>query len=379
MNQRRSILLWAVLLMGLILVLPSSAQTNQRFLLTFIPNIQFAPLYVAIAEGYMAQAGLPEIEVEYLNEPDVIDLVAAGQADFGVVSGEQSILAASQARPISYVYEWFQRYPIGIVVDAASTIQNVSDLKGVKVGLPGRFGASYSGLTALLLANGMTESELDLQEIGFNAPDVFCMGAVQAAVVYSNNEPLQINKRAQAGECGAVQSVRVIEVSESLNLVSNGLITRQNLVAESPDYVAGVVAAWDAGLRLSIQNPALAYLLSREFVENLPADEAFISALQSAAEAQTAFLATEPNREAIAESRVALRQALAEQFDAETLIQFDVLLATIEYWDADELGVNNDEAWMTMHDTLLAMGALNQAVDLSKLYTNAFIPSAPSN
>ncbi|MCS6836103.1 MAG: ABC transporter substrate-binding protein [Anaerolineae bacterium] len=361
----------------LIAVSNVGAQDEARFLLTFIPNVQFSPMYVAVAEGHMARAGLPDVQIEYLNEPDVIDLVAVGQADFGIVSGEQAIQAHAQGRPILYVYEWFDRYPIGIVFDAVRDVKTVRDLVDLRIGLPGRFGASYSGLVALLRSEGLTEEQMDLQEIGFNAADVFCMGAVQASVVYSNNEPLQIARRAADGNCGAVRAVRVLEVSDKLSLVSNGLITRQTLAEERPDYVRAVVAAWDAGLRAVINNPARAYLISADYVENLPLSAALRAALEAEAEAQDVFLADRPSREAIAESRQALAERLAERFTPAELIQFEVLLATIKYWDAEVLGETDPKAWETMLETLLAMGVVAQPVDLSRVYSNDFLPEQP--
>src|SRR5262249_7086497 len=132
-----------------------------------------------------------------------------GQRHFGIISGEQVIQARANDRPVVFVYEGYQKYPIGIATPLDSGITSVADLKGRKVGIPGRFGASYTGLTAVLAANDMTESDIDLQEIGFNAADVVCVGGVDAAVVYINNEPLQIDDRAKAGNCGTVTGVKV--------------------------------------------------------------------------------------------------------------------------------------------------------------------------
>ncbi|MCA9888332.1 MAG: ABC transporter substrate-binding protein [Anaerolineae bacterium] len=258
-----------VFLLSIMLSTVSFAQDDlqsERFLLTFVPNVQFSPLYVAVEQGYFEAAGY-EISIEYLNEPDVVDLVAAGQANFGMVSGEQVIVAAARQRPIVYVYEWFQQYPIGLVVDLESDIQQPADLAGHKIGLPGRFGASYSGLTTMLMAAGLTERDVELQEIGFSAPDVFCTsGAIDAAIVYLNNEPLQIKLRASEAECGDVESIRVFAVSDSTDLVSNGIITSTALLETDSQHVEDVVSAFNMGLRDVINNPARAYLLSESYV-----------------------------------------------------------------------------------------------------------------
>jgi NitT/TauT family transport system substrate-binding protein len=344
---------------------------KEQFLLTFIPNIQFAPVYVAIEKGYFAYADM-DVSVEYLNEPDVLDLVASGQNNFGIVSAEQVILAGAQGRPISYVYNWFQKYPVGIVYNANAGITSVADLAGKSVGIPGRFGTSYSGLTTILTANGLSESDIDLQEIGFNAPEVFCLGQVDAAVVYINNEPLQISNRIQSGDCGDVQEIGVFAVSDYVDLVSNGVITNQALLENDPAKVQAFVTAYHLGLQDAINNPAEAYLLSVAHVENLPLSDAFKTELEALAKSQGAFLATEPSREAIQASRVAMRKELMAKFGADELVQFEVLLNTIALWDGEQLGMSDPQAWENMRDILISLNALTQDVDLSKLYTNQF-------
>jgi NitT/TauT family transport system substrate-binding protein len=361
-----------LLILGLMMpVIGAQDLPKEQFLLTFIPNIQFSPIYVAIEKGYFAYAGM-DVSVDYLNEPDVLDLVASGQNNFGIVSAEQVILAGAQGRPISYVYNWFQKYPVGIVYNTGAGVTSVADLAGKSVGIPGRFGASYSGLTTILTANGLSESDIDLQEIGFNAPEVFCLGQVDAAVVYINNEPLQISNRIASGECGDTQEIGVFAVSDYVNLVSNGVITNQALLENDPAKVQAFVTAYHLGLKDVINNPAEAYLLSVAHVENLPLSEAFKTELEALAKSQRAFLAFEPSFEAIQTSRVTMREALMAQFGADELVQFEVLLNTIELWDVPTLGMSDSQAWENMRDVLIALNALTQEVDLSKLYTNQF-------
>ncbi|MEO8611227.1 MAG: ABC transporter substrate-binding protein [Chloroflexota bacterium] len=354
---------------------PTPTAADQTIFLTFVPNIQFSPFYVALEKGYFSAGGI-NATLQYGDEPVGVDLIASNQLQFGSISGEEVIKARANGRPIVSVYEWFQQYPIGIVVPEGSGIESVKDLAGKKVGIPGRFGASYNGLTALLAANGLTENDIQLEPIGFNAPDVFCVGGVEAAVVYINNEPLQIQDRIKAGNCNNYTGVKVFPVSVAADMVSNGIATNEDTIANHPELVQGFVTAFDQAEKDTINNPAEAYLLSVKYVDNLPLPDDFKAALETVARAQDEFLAGDPSRQAIADSRAALLESLSSQFDEATLVQFHVLLNTIDLWDADQLGFSAEYSWEITQEILKTMGFVTDPIDLTKAFTNDFLPAA---
>ena len=56
-----------------------------------------------------------DVQLQNGDEPVGVDLVAANQLQFGLISAEEVIKARANARPVVQVYEWFQKYPVGIV------------------------------------------------------------------------------------------------------------------------------------------------------------------------------------------------------------------------------------------------------------------------
>lgn len=375
---RKSILAVVVLLLSAAGVQAQDAPRDLTLFLTYIPNIQFAPVYVAIEKGYFADAGL-NVTVQHGDEPDGVNLIAANQLQFGIASGEQVIAARAQGRPVEFVYEWFQQYPVGVLVTDESGITAPADFAGRQIGIPGLFGASYTGVIALLAANDLTEQDVQLQSIGFNAPQVICVGGVQASVVYVNNEPLQVQDRIDSGDCDGVTGITVFPVAAAADMVSNGVVTNEETIANDPELVAAFVAAFDRGLRDTIDNPSEAYLLSAKYVDGLPLPDDLKAALERDAEGMRGFFYAGGNspRDRMAQVRADLLTALTDQFDSTTLLQFKVLLSSIDMWDADQLGYTEPESWQLTEDTLMNMGLLTEPTDLTGAYTNDFLPEVP--
>ncbi len=291
--------------------------------LAFIPSVQFAPIYMALENGYFEEEGI-NVTLEYsFNEIDGVDRLALNDLQFGIISGEQVILARGAEKPLVYVMEWYHRFPVGIVVPDDSDIETLEDLEGKAVGLPGFFGASYIGLRALLDEADLDESDLFLQPIGFTAPELMCAEQVDAAVVYIANEPLTI-----ANDCF---DVRVIEVSDYANLISNGLVTNEETIEENPELVEGMVRAIVRGIEDTIEDPETAFDVSVENIEDLTED----------------------------------------QYET----QRQVLINSIELWRSDNPGETNPEAWELTQEVLLSTELLEEPVDdLEAAYSNEFVP-----
>jgi NitT/TauT family transport system substrate-binding protein len=295
-----------------------------RLPMGYIPNVQYAPFYMAVEKGYFAEAGL-EIEFDYSFETNGVALVGANELPFAVVSGEQVLMARSQGLPVVYVLSWWKDYPVGVTTFADSGIASPLDLRGKKVGIPGLFGASYVGFRALLEAVGLSEADVTLDSIGFSQVEALTAGQEDAVVIYVNNEPLQLEARGY--------KVETIRVADYVHLASNGIISSEKVIAEEPELVQKLVVAFLKGVADVLADPQEAFEVSKKYVDGLaglPAED----------------------------------QA----------IQYDILLSSIEFWKSERLGYSDDQAWENMYEVLQDMELVPAGMDYRQAYTNEFIP-----
>ena len=299
---------------------PSPIESEITLAMGFIPNVQFAPFYVAEERGYFSEEKLI-VHIDYGMETDLLKLVGAGELQFAVASGDQVILARAQGLPVIYVLNWYRRFPVCVVSLKEKGIKGANDLVGKRVGIPATEGASYIGWRALLHAEGVDEAGVNLQVIGYTQVASLTEGRVDAAVCYALNEPVQLS---QAG-----YSIDVMYVADYANLVSNGLITNEQTIAERPELVQELVRAVLRGLRYTIEHPDEAFAICKKYVPE------------------------------IAEDSEALQKA--------------VLVESIKFWQGDRLGYSDRAAWEESQRFMRQIGLIDAEVDVETLFTNQFV------
>jgi NitT/TauT family transport system substrate-binding protein len=102
------------------------------------------------------------------------------------------------------------------------------------------------------------------------------------------------------------------------------------VIAEDPQLVNAFVGAFLKGLKFTIENPDEAYAMSAKYIPNFA--------------------------------------------DLDQAVQKEILATSIEMWKADRLGYSDPQAWKNMNDTLVQMKLIPEPLDLSKAFTNEFVP-----
>lgn len=290
--------------------------------LVYIPDVQFAPIYTGIEKGIFAEHGI-DLSIENRQETDNAKLVATGELKFAILSGEQVLLAREEELPLVYVYEWYQRYPVAIAAHKEVGLTQPADLAGVTVGTPVQEGASYIGLEALLGFAGLTDDDIDLQTIGYSQVEMLATDQVEAAVIYATNEPVQLEQQGI--------DVDLLYVADYADLVSNGMVTSEQVIAEEPELVRSMTAALAESIQYAIDHPDEAFESSTKYVEGLDNPEVSDTA-----------------------------QA--------------VLARSIELWKTDTPGVSARDSWVAMQDLLLNIGLLDTEQNVDEAFTNDYLP-----
>ncbi|MCJ7694837.1 MAG: ABC transporter substrate-binding protein [Anaerolineaceae bacterium] len=288
--------------------------------LTYIPNIQFAPIYVAIQNGYFAEYGL-DVSLNYGNEADMIALVGSGNQSFMIASGEQVLLSRAQGVPVVYVAAWYQDYPVGVVSFSDKDIRVPDSMAGRDIGIPGLFGASYIGFEALRSSANLSEKDVRLIPIGFNQVESLVSEQVEAAVIYIANEPVVLKSLGY--------DVSVIRVTDYLELVGNGIVTNEDTIKKDPDLVRQITSAFLKGVRFCQDSPDEAFEISKSFVENLSSSDG--------------------------------------------VVQKEILAESIKLWQTEEPGYSAASGWINMQQLLLNIGMMTSPINLDEAFTNDFI------
>lgn len=304
---------------------PAYATDSIKIAMGYIPNVQFAPYYIALELGYFARENL-EVTFDYGLATDIMSLVAKGTVNFGVSDGDQVIIAREKGIPVKVVYTMYVKYPVGIVSLEEKGIKDVRSLSGKKVGTPGPYGSNYIGLQLLLKSAGMDLEDIELSYIGYTQVENILAGKVDAAVVFINNEPVLLRNMGKR--------VNVIEAYRVTPMVSAAVIAGEKLINDRPDIVRRFVRAIKKASDYAIKN--------REQVLNI------------------------------------IRSSIPTLNEDNLEINRKVLFASMELWVDEDiklhgLGYTSREDWTESIELMYSMGLIKRKVTPDECFTNEFL------
>ncbi len=226
---------------------PAGGPTALTVGLGYIPSVQFAQFYLADSAGYYRDAGL-DVTLQNKIDPDLITLLGQGAVDIGSGDGTSVIPAVSQGIPVVYTSTIYGSFPSIVVAKAGSGIATAADLRGKRIGIPGRYGSSWIMLQALLGSAGLTPDDVSIVEFpDFGQATALQQDQVDAATGFANNEPIALRK-------AGIEPV-VLTVDDVVPLPGPGLVTGTATLGSKADALRAFTAATLRAMEEIAANP----------------------------------------------------------------------------------------------------------------------------
>ena len=303
----------------------SAAETMR---LEWVIQGQFAGPIVALEKGYYQDEG---IDMQLIPAgPDIKPAVtvAQGSDTFGIGHPNQVISARGNDVPLIMVMQFGQRSATTYIVRKEAGINRVEDMPGHSVGL--WFGGDEHEFLAMLDAAGVNQEDVQIISQGFDII-AWLNGDYEVMQVTLFNELLQVYDQ------GFAKSDLVfLDPSDyGVALVSGGIFTSEKVIEENPAAVQAMVNATLRGWKDALEDPEGA-----------------------------AKIVLKHNSELDESQQVGQIKAMGELICAGPTLE-------------GNFGMSVMADWETSQKVLLGAKLIENTIDLSGGFTNAFWDAAP--
>lgn len=214
--------------------------------LKWLPQAQFAGIYVAKAKGFYDDVGMdmtinpggPNLNAE--------TLVGSGNDTFGIASGTEGVLyAREKGLPIVCIGMDQQVTPFAFVAYDDSGIDSIEDFKGKKVAV-WFTGVQYT-LYSVLAAHDISQDEVDIVSQPFSMQP-FIDKQYDVATVTLYNE---LNTLKEQG----IDNIKLFIPDDSgITTQQDSIITSEEMIEENPEMVQDFLNATLKGWKYAFEN-----------------------------------------------------------------------------------------------------------------------------
>ena len=289
---------------------------------------EFAPIVLADDMGFFEEQNIDVDVLEGKGSGDALPLIATKQDDFAYLNLTTVAIGIAKDMPLQVVASTMGKNPMGLAYFGDLLAEPV-DLEGKTIAMsPGE--AFYMIYPAFAEKWSIDQDKVNPVTLDYSAKNqAFLEGDLDVMPVYVNNELPLIRTKAD-------QEVNVLMPAEwGFNLVSNGLITHDDTVAENPDLVRRVVAAVLKGYQYAVENP---------------------DAALDAIKARSEELADQPQ----------------DVLEAQLQATLDMMMS--ESTTGHPHGWMSEDDWNYTLDLLYETGGLDERPANEDVFTNEFIP-----
>jgi NitT/TauT family transport system substrate-binding protein len=214
--------------------------------LNWIPGTEHSYFYLGKERGWYAEAGI-DLEILAGQGSTVsVKTVGAGENTFAIADVASVARAWEAGVPLVAAAVLLKESPTVVYSLKSKNISQMADLCGKKVGLNIKSTTTEQYRAMLRLAN---LKDCDITEVpvsGGGAKEVMS-GSVDAAVIFSYEEPAQLQSKGQA--------LNLISASQFFKLYSLSIITNEETAAKKKDLVASFVKVTEKSIKYALLHP----------------------------------------------------------------------------------------------------------------------------
>jgi ABC-type nitrate/sulfonate/bicarbonate transport system substrate-binding protein len=303
---------------------PKEALQKASLILDWTPNTNHTGIYVAKDKGWYKDQGIDLEIIEPAEGALPVQVVAAGQADFGISYEEEVTHSRSVDVPVVSIAAIIQHNTSGFASPKEKNITRPKDFEGKKYG---SFGSPTERevLSVLMAADSADVNKIEFVDVG--AADFFIVTQkdVDFAWIFYGWTGLEADIRGVP-----LNTVMLNQWFDYLpDYYTPVIITSEKEIKEKPDLIRRFIKATSMGYEFAISNPQEA---AEILIKSVP----------------------EINTELVIRSQ----QWLAKEYVS----------------DATKWGEQKLAAWQNYPNWMFERGLLPKAIDAEKAFTNEFLP-----
>ncbi len=243
----------------------SAELTPLTLVLDWIPNINHTGIYVAEAEGYFAEQGL-DVEIIQPGNNWALQLVASGQAQFGISYQEEVTFARMEGVPVTSLAAVIQHNTSAFASPADRNILSPADFPNTSYG--GWGGAVEEALIGYLLAEQNAPDTVEMLNLGetdfFSAWD---SGDVDFSWIYYGVTGVEAELRDYP-----LNTIMIKDIAPEFDYYTPVIVAEDTWISDNPELASKMMNALSKGYQFADQNPAEAAQILLDAEEGLDAD-----------------------------------------------------------------------------------------------------------
>ncbi|AXI09772.1 ABC transporter substrate-binding protein [Oceanobacillus zhaokaii] len=230
--------------------------------LDWTPNTNHTGLYVAADKGYFEEEGL-DVDIIMPGEAGADQLVASGQAEFGVSYQESITEARIQDIPIVSIAAVIQHNTSGFASVKDKNITSPKDFEGKSYG---GWGAPVEKavIDSIMKQDGADVNQVEVVNIGDSDFFTAMEQNIDFAWIYYGWTGIEAELRDEP-----INMVYLTDYSEKLDYYTPVLTANEKMIEENPETIKKFLNAVSKGYQLAIENPAEAADILIEAVPDL--------------------------------------------------------------------------------------------------------------